>query len=197
MNNFFYGEIDESEIILDKNELSLRLMSKRGVYPDNIEDFERLLRRDINAKYCAKLVNIDKKDNSVVLDGVTINSSSLYKNLVGCNKAIVLCVTLGSLVDKTLLKYSLKSTYEHFIVDAIYSSFCESLCDLVDKILTKNYKTKNRFSVGYGDCDLKYQQLILPIINAEKYLNVKLSDSFLMTPTKTITAIIGIENERS
>ncbi len=197
MNNFFYGEIDANDILLDNKELSLRLMTKRNILPDNIQEYENILKANINAKYSAKIVDIVCENDSVKIYGVTINSSSLYKNLKGSNKAVVLCVTLGHLVDKTLNKFSLKSTYEHFLVDAIYSSLCESLCNLVDKKLTKNYKTKNRFSVGYGDCSIEYQRLILDLLNAEKYLNVKLSDSFLMTPTKTITAIIGIENERS
>lgn len=197
MNNFFYGEIDANDILLDNNELSLRLMTKRQSLPDNIKEYESLLKANINAKYTAKIVTVDCKSDTVILDGVLIKSNSLYKNLKGCNKGIVLCVTLGHLVDKTLLKYSFKSTYEHFLVDAIYSALCESLCELVDKKLTENYITKNRFSVGYGDCDIEYQKSILQIVNAEKYLSVKLSNSLLMSPTKTITAIIGIENERS
>ena len=197
MNNFFYGEINANDIPLDVNELSLRLMTKKQSLPENINDYEGILKQSINAKYTAKIVDIVFIKDSVILEGVTIKSNSLIKNLKGCSKGIILCVTLGNLVDKTINKYSLKSTYEHFLVDAIYSSLCESLCDLVDKKLTKNYKTKNRFSVGYGDCDIKYQKSVLDTVNAKKYLNVKLSDSYLMTPTKTITAIIGIENENS
>lgn len=197
MNNFFYGEIQSNDITIDKNELSLRLLSKRGEYPKNIDKLESILKQNVNAKYSAQIVNLKCENNIVILDGVKIESSSLYKNLNGCEKAIVLCVTLGSLVDKLLLKYSIKSTYEHFVIDALSSALCESLCDLVDKTLTKNLKTKNRFSIGYGDLSLAYQNAILKMANAEKYLNVKLSESLLMSPTKTITAIIGIENERS
>ncbi len=195
MNNFFYQEIDVNDIVLDKNELSRRLMSKRGIFPDNIEDFINLIKEKINAKYVGKICLIDYDNESIILDGVKIESASLYRNLKGCNKAIVLCVTLGSLVDKTLLKYSIKSTYEHFILDAICSAYSESLCNLADQKLTKNFKTKNRFSVGYGDLKLEYQSSILKMLDAEKLLNVKLSESLLMSPTKTITAIIGIENE--
>ena len=197
MNNFFYGEIQASDLTIDKNELSLRLMAKRGEYPDNLKELEEVLKQNVNAKYSAKIVSLAVENNSVLLDGVKIESCSLYKNLKGCKSAIVLCVTLGNLVDKLLLKYSIKSTYEHFVIDALSSALCESLCDLVDKTLTKDLKTKNRFSVGYGDLSLKYQKDILKMANAEKYLNVKLSESLLMCPTKTITAIIGIENERT
>ena len=42
MNNFFYGEIQSNDITIDKNELSLRLLSKRGEYPKNIDKLESI-----------------------------------------------------------------------------------------------------------------------------------------------------------
>ncbi len=195
MINFFYGEVDAKNIVINKKELSSRLMAKQSDFPSAIDNYEALIRESVNAKYSAKIVDIIYKNKEIIIDGISVKSTSLSRNLNGCDRCIVLCVTLGHLVDKTLLKYSVKSTYEHFILDAIASALSESLCDLVDKKLTKNYKTKNRFSVGYGDLSLEYQKSFLKIVEADKYLSVNLSSSLLMSPTKTITAIIGIENE--
>ena len=90
MNNFFYGEIDANDILLDNNELSLRLMTKRQSLPNCIKEYESPLKETINAKYTAKIVDIRFKNDAVILDGVLIKSNSLYKNLKGCNKGIVL-----------------------------------------------------------------------------------------------------------
>ena len=52
-----------------------------------------------------------------------------------------------------------------------------------------------RFSPGYGDFDLKYQKDILEYLDANKKIGISLTDSLMMIPTKSITAIIGIKRE--
>ena len=57
-----------------------------------------------------------------------------------------------------------------------------------DKIL------RPRFSPGYGDLPLDFQKEFLKITDASRKLGISLNDSLLMSPSKSVTAIIGIKN---
>jgi cobalamin-dependent methionine synthase I len=49
-----------------------------------------------------------------------------------------------------------------------------------------------RFSPGYGDLPLEFQKTVFLLLNPEKYIGLTLSESLLMTPIKSVSAIIGI-----
>ena len=55
----------------------------------------------------------------------------------------------------------------------------------------------HRYSPGYGDYSIEVQKVILDRTQAQKHLGIHLSDSFLMIPTKSITAVAGIYSDVS
>jgi cobalamin-dependent methionine synthase I len=54
-------------------------------------------------------------------------------------------------------------------------------------------ETKGRYSPGYGDLSLSFQPVLLNELNAAKLLGITLTDSYLMIPRKSISAIIGVK----
>jgi len=74
----------------------------------------------------------------------------------------------------------------------------ESLCDKVDDMIRSSRTGcgfKPRFSPGYGDCGIENQKAVLDRINAGATLGITLNDAYFMTPSKSITAIMGIKDE--
>jgi cobalamin-dependent methionine synthase I len=55
------------------------------------------------------------------------------------------------------------------------------------------FKAHPRFSPGFGDLPLTVQAEILGLLDAGRRMGITLSDSFLMAPSKSVTAIIGLE----
>ncbi|MBR3258643.1 MAG: vitamin B12 dependent methionine synthase, partial [Eggerthellaceae bacterium] len=45
---------------------------------------------------------------------------------------------------------------------------------------------------GYGDLPLEVQPDLLGLLDASRRLGITLSDSLLMSPTKSVTAIVGL-----
>ena len=132
------------------------------------------------------------EEDMVDLSIFKTKSNDLYKNLNGCKSAYVFAVTLGIGVDRLLAKLDVTSPSKHFITDALASALAESLCDYVDKQISENKKTKPRFSPGYGDLPIEIQTDILKSLAADKTLGISLNESYLMTPVKSITAIMGV-----
>ena len=50
---------------------------------------------------------------------------------------------------------------------------------------------------GFGDFGLEYQPFIFEALDCPRNLGLTLTDSFLMSPTKSVTALIGILDEEN
>jgi hypothetical protein len=195
-NDITYGKIESDNIKLDNIELCARL----GVAPDFDNSSicplidEVYKASDMRCAYFTTPVSID--GNVIDLSFDKIESVSLAKTLHGCDKLIVLAVTIGSEVDRLIAKYSLTNKASAFIVDAISSALTESLADYVNKELKKNYDLTNRFSPGYADLDLNIQAPLIKRLDSQRTVGIYLNENLLMIPKKSITAIIGIKSQK-
>ena len=192
-NNIIYREIPTSELILDIGELSGRLKVPRDHDMSLWEKYKKELEEKIECKMSAKKVPVKYNGDTLIIGNVEAKSEDLKKSLKNSKEAFVFAVTLGSAVDRLLLKYSRISPASAFIADALSSAYAEAAADRAQEILDNIAKTKLRFSPGYGDLPLEIQPRVLDLLNAGKLLGVTLTDSLLMKPQKTITAIAGIE----
>ena len=90
------------------------------------------------------------------------------------------------------MKYSKISPVKALIFQAIGAERIEKLCDVFCKDIAKERKTKPRFSPGFGDLPLTIQKDIFAALDCGKNIGLSLTDSMLMSPTKSVTAIVGI-----
>ena len=58
--------------------------------------------------------------------------------------------------------------------------------------LNENEKLTSRFSPGYGDLNMNVTEDIIAILNAAKRIGLSVTKSLMMTPIKSVTAIIGL-----
>ncbi|MBE6746052.1 MAG: hypothetical protein E7558_01175 [Ruminococcaceae bacterium] len=191
-----YGVIDIENIELNKNEVALRLKTERGFTSPEIEKCLNSLQSCSCVKYSVvKVPVLCGKNGELDLGFGNFCSTDLTKNLRNCNEAFIFAVTIGTDVDRLLKSLSLVSSADLFITDGLASALVESACDEAEKRIKGELICNPRFSPGYGDLSLSVQPGILQLLNAERLLGIKLNESLMMTPTKTITAIMGIKNE--
>ncbi len=189
-----YGEIPENEIIIDSLELAARLKTRKGYTDDTIIRCERELRKVVQCRYSAVRVNVGFPGEGFINLGFgTFKSLDLYKNLSGAKEAFIFAVTIGMGVDRLLMRLYSLSVAEHFISDGIASAMAEAACDRANEILAKGLNVRQRFSPGYGDFPLELQPKVLEAVNAGRLLGITLGNSLLMTPKKSITAVMGIQ----
>ena len=68
-----------------------------------------------------------------------------------------------------------------------YDLLADNISDPVIKSVLKM-----RFSPGYGDFSLNHQRDFFRLLNLEKNLGMSLNSALLMSPSKSITAVIGV-----
>lgn len=133
-------------------------------------------------------------DDEIAFDFGKIKSSSLVKNLSGCKCAYIFAATAGIGIDRLMLRYRDVDAVRAMLVSAVGSSLVECWCDKINADITKGKKSRPRFSPGYGGVELVHQRKILDFLDAEKRVGITLNDSFFMTPVKSVTAFIGVED---
>ena len=150
----------------------------------------------LNYKVCYSEYPVKILGDKVDLTFTTIVSNDLAKNLKNCNRFILFAATVGIGIDRLIAKYTALSPTKALIFQAIGAERIESLCDLFNNEMKEKYKTvKPRFSAGYGDLPIEIQKDIFIALNCSKNIGVTLNESLLMSPSKSVTAIIGIAND--
>ena len=152
----------------------------------------------LNYKVCYGEYPVKITGNEIDLSFASVNSKNLAKNLKNCKTYILFCATVGIAMDRLIAKYSVLSPTKALIFQALGAERIESLCDLFNKEIQEKYKhTRPRFSPGYGDLKVELQREIFAALNCSKNIGVTLNESLLMSPSKSVTAIIGVCEENA
>jgi len=122
------------------------------------------------------------------------SSKALAKNLHGCDRFVLFAATIGIGIDRLIMRYGKISPAKAFCIQAIGAERIESLCDMINNGVSQKYNTRPRFSPGYGDLPLSVQNDIFRILDCSRKIGLSLCESGLMSPTKSVTAIIGIKS---
>ena len=189
-----YHEIDKRLIAINDKELSARLGRVCSHTDPELFRVSEAVIQLSEPRYAVCRVPITTLDDGVTdLSFTKTESRALLKILSGAKEAFVLACTLGVEVDRVIGKLSKTSRAEAFIYDAVASAVVEAVLDAIEKEITDGYRTTPRFSPGYGDFSLSCQGELLDFLGAPHHLGVTLNDSGLMSPMKTVTAVIGIK----
>lgn len=181
---------------IDKREI-LRYLGARDDAPvvsalvdECINESEAVL----SYKVCWCEVDILRQDDVLLLGNLKTSSEALTKNLCGCERAVIFAATLGVSLDRLIARYSVSSPAKAVVFDAIGSERIEALCDefCADiKRGAKEYEIRPRFSPGYGDFPLEAQKEIFALLDCPRKIGLTLNESLLMSPSKSVTAIVG------
>lgn len=137
-----------------------------------------------------------REENRIDFNYVDLESANLKKNLNGCDYCIFFAASVGFGIDRMILKYNKTNSAKALILQALGAERVEAVCDMLcadEEVIPKGYKGRPRFSPGYGDVPLEFQKKLLPLVDADKNLGISLNESLLMSPSKSVTAIVGIE----
>lgn len=160
------------------------------------EAYEELC-KVIQPKYIYKEYNFTKTENGIIVDGIEFKSEKMLNHLRDSSSIILFGATLGQGADTLIRKYSVTDIAMTAVVQAVAGSMVENLCDIACEELKTAIKGEHRprFSPGYGDFHISAQADFFKLLPMNKQLGISLSDGFMMTPTKTVTAFIGVIKE--
>lgn len=136
-------------------------------------------------------------DGGFKIAGTDFYSRDLARLTARSNQCFLIAATLGAEIDRQIILAQKNDMLNGLALDACASvkidCFCDSFVNSEIKPTLKHGEfLTSRFSPGYGDAPLKLNEDIIIILNAQKNIGLSLTSSFMMTPVKSITAVIGI-----
>ena len=156
------------------------------------------LRSEYTAVY--RIIPLSIDNDTVDMTFATVRSEKLARHLEGCDRVVLFAVTAGVEIDMYVNKcLRISPALAHTAsalgserVEAIADSFCKALGEQLAK---EGYIVTSRFSAGYGDLPLLFQRDIFNCLKPEKYIGLCLGASLLMSPSKSVTAIVGVKKK--
>ncbi len=155
-----------------------------------MNECQRELLKTARPRYTYKVYDVD--DPKLPLIGADIS-----KLLYSSDKVVFFAATLSVEVDMLIRKAQIMDMSAAVILDSMANVAIEQVCDKIEIILEdrfEDYHFTRRFSPGYGDFPLSVQEDFLLLVDASKKIGLSLNESGLMTPVKSVTALLGMTN---
>ncbi len=188
-----------AEITIDPKEVAVYLgyYSANGIDEKTITDGISEFKSNSDFRACCAKVPVRITENGVDLGFMQVESESLQKNLDGCDEAYILAATAGINSQRLIERNAVVSPIKGIVADCIGSAAIEAFCDKINLSLSDNPDfLRPRFSPGYGDLCIGCQKKIVEFLCANKNIGLSLTESLMMVPKKSVTAIIGIGKEK-
>ena len=162
-----------------------------------LEDCLRLAEEQISCRVCWERCPLHISGEQVDMGFATVRSAGLAKALEGCSSVLIFAATVGLGIDRLILRYERVSPLWALTLHAIGAERIESLCDAFcgefSRELAADGETlRPRYSPGYGDLPLAFQQDLFRALDCERRIGLTLTQGLAMSPAKSVTAIAGI-----
>lgn len=164
---------------------------------DLIERCMREAEQEIVPRRLYRLCGVRALENGVLIDDVFFEGEKIKKRLDDCHTCALIAVTLGDRCDRLLRRCAVTDSAKAAVMQAVLADMTEDVCDRtqedIRREIGKAYRLGQRFSPGYPGLPLSYQPLLFSMLDITKRLGVALTDSYLMIPSKSVTAFAPIK----
>lgn len=167
---------------------------------NKISSYTNLLLGECTPKYVFAKHEIACENGLFTIARMNFKSDDFYAHVEGCKNVIILAATLGIKVDRLLKRLEVTDITGAVIVQAAAAAAIEKVCDEAEKEISEALNEGDflipRFSPGYGDLPITLQPKLLSLLDAPKKIGLSCTETYMLTPIKSVTAFIGIsENE--
>lgn len=123
-----------------------------------------------------------------------LTGRDIRNHLSGCTDCVLLAATLGAQADSLIRRAQVINMEQALWLDAAASAAIEEVCDAAQRQIAEQLgkSLTHRFSCGYGDLPLSIQPQLCTLLDSAKSIGLSVSRSSMLTPIKSVTAILGI-----
>ncbi len=137
------------------------------------------------------------REDALTVGAFTFESRDLAEFFKGAKEIILFAATLGAEVDRALQRAQVADMSRAVVLQAAAAALIEDYCDECELAIGRQANKRalrcaGRYSPGYGDFPLKYQNDLLAMLNAQKRIGLCATQSCMLSPAKSVTALIGL-----
>ena len=153
----------------------------------------------IEPKYVYRRFGICETEEGIRVENTDLvfKGMDIVEHLKECREVVLLGVTAGMALDRVIRRWMISEPDAGVVLDSCGIQAVEQIADLAEKeieaqVLAEGYHVTWRFSPGYGDLPLETQRDMVRVLDLSRRIGVSLTESCLMVPSKSVTAILGI-----
>ena len=175
----------------------LGAQNARGEARRAVEETAAALEEQITPRYMYRVFRVSLVPEGAYLPeaGLLLPGRLVAEMLKDCPQAALFACTLGAEFDRLLRYAQARDMAKAAVLDACGSAYVENACQEAEGEIRARFPAlfgTDRFSPGYGDFPLTVQPAFLAALNAEKRLGIYALPSCLMSPGKSVTAVMGL-----
>ena len=149
-----------------------------------------------------RIVKTEEASPVLSFAGIEVQSKGLAKNLDGCQEVCLLAATIGPGVDLLIRRAQVSAMSKAVVYQAAGAAMIEAYVDSLNEQIRQEARARGlylrpRFSPGYGDFSLAHQSDFARVLQMQKTCGITLGSSLLMTPSKSVTAVIGLSEQET
>ncbi len=182
---------------------ALRYAGVRGAPPEDLrremEDIAGVLEEKLFPRLTWRAWDLDRGTDGLTLRGagVTLTGHTAERMLAGCRRAALMVCTAGGRFDALLRTEEARDMARAVLMDGCGSALVEAVCDEAEREIAARFPDlflTDRFSPGYGDLPLDLQPALCAALDAARRVGVHVTDSLMLTPAKSVTAVVGLSD---
>lgn len=138
-------------------------------------------------------------DRVVLCDGSELPSSALAELLCDASSVWLAAASVGADLSTAVMQHcELADGVSSLVYDAVGGEAADAALGWLQQFCTRELLrggarlATRRFSPGYGDLDLSCQRIIFKLLDLENW-GLRLTETLLMIPEKSVTAFAGVE----
>lgn len=188
-------QIFESQPLpFNRSEAQRYALARPGYSSDRLDQLAPEAFKHVHGRVCYDIFPVQSAGDSMMdLGFCTAASRSLCTLLHNSTRCVLFAATIGLDFDRYASRISRISQTDGWLMHAIGTERIESLCDAFEAYLRQGgFHLTPRFSPGYGDVPLSLQNDIFRVLDCPRKIGLTLNESLLMSPSKSVTAILGI-----
>lgn len=140
----------------------------------------------------------ERDGRQIIGTSLALQGDDIVAHLSGCSRVVLLAATLGAEVDRRIQCVQVSDLTRALVLDATANALIEQVCDTAEREIRGKFPdwyTTWRFSPGYGDFPLTMQRELLAVLDAPRRMGLCASENHLLTPRKSVTALLGLSAE--
>lgn len=154
----------------------------------------------VQPRYTYRVCSLRRTNEGILLPEIDLLLPGIdaANMLEQSDQAVLLACTLGAQFETLLRAEQARDMAKAVMLDACGSAWVETGCDQVEKELSARLPGRylsDRFSPGYGDLPLSLQPKICAALDTQRRLGLHVTEHFLLNPSKSVTAIIGLSDQ--
>ena len=173
---------------------------KAGMTPEFLNSYQKWSRKafalcQASGRSCTVEIKDITPDGIMLGNGGFLPGKNFAESIDGCTKLWCAAATVGEAI--VAARDTHDSVAVQSIFDAVGSECADSAMDFLHQRAIREFLRRNervsprRYSPGYGDMPLSAQKLFFELLRLEE-MGLVLTNDFLITPEKTVTAWAGI-----